>query len=75
MENIKVNLHKKGARLLKRDTEGQWLLDSKEIGQEQAVSELVEAVQDLGGWCQVAKDVLDNDDFDMVQESYNYHEE
>ena len=46
----------------------------KKIPQETAVRELVDAVNDLGYWCQVAKDVLPKEYFDMVQESYEYHE-
>lgn len=75
MKYIKVCLHKKGAHTLERNTEGQWTLDRKEIEQEKAISELVEAVQDLGYWCQVAKDVLPAEDFEMVQEAYSYHED
>jgi hypothetical protein len=72
LERIKVCLHKKGARMLERTTKGFWFLDNKMITQEQAINELVEAVQDLGYWCQVAKDVLPDEDFEMVQESYSH---
>ncbi|MGE6379572.1 hypothetical protein [Peribacillus muralis] len=75
MEAIKVCLHKKNAHTLERNTKGQWILDGKEIEQEKAIAELVEAVQDLGYWCQVAKDVLPTEQFEMVENSYSYHEE
>lgn len=75
MENIKVSLHKEKAHTLERNVEGQWLLDGKVIEQEHAIRELVEAVQDLGYWCQVAKDVLPTEQFEIVQEAYEYHEE
>jgi hypothetical protein len=75
MKNIKVCLHKKGAHTLERSEHGKWVLDGKIITQEKAIKELVEAVQDLGYWCQVAKDVLPTEQFEMVQESYEYHEE
>ncbi|MCY7485399.1 hypothetical protein [Paenibacillus alvei] len=71
---LKVGLKKKGAHTLERTTQGQWLLDGKEIEQERAIAELVEAVQDLGYWCQVAKDVLPTEMFELVQESYKYEE-
>lgn len=74
MEKVKVCLHKKNAHTLERNEEGQWFLDKKEIEQEQAISELVEAVSDLGYWCQVAKDVLPVEEFEMVQEAYEYKE-
>lgn len=74
-EVIKVGLKKKGAHTLERTTEGKWMLDGKEIEQEQAIAELVEAVEELGYWCQVAKDVLPKETFEMVQESYAYREE
>lgn len=61
--------------MLERNAKGQWLLDGKEIEQEKAISELVEAVQDLGYWCQVANDVLPTVDFEMVQEAYEYTED
>ena len=73
--NIKVCLHKKTSHMLERTIDGKWLLDGNEINQEQAISELIEAVQDLGYWCQVAKDVLPEEMFEMVQESYEYHDE
>lgn len=75
MKQFKVCLHKKGAHTLERKEDGKWFLDNMEIPQEKAIEELVEAVQDLGYWCQVAKDVLPADQFDMVNESYSYHEE
>jgi hypothetical protein len=70
-----VCLHKKDAHMLERNSEGKWFLDKTEIPQEQAISELVEAVKDLGYWCQVAKDILPTEQFEMVQEAYEYHEE
>ncbi|WP_339148388.1 hypothetical protein [Sutcliffiella sp. BMC8] len=70
---FKVCLHKKGAHTLERK-DGYWTLNGEEIDQEHAISELVEAVQDLGYWCQVAKDVLSKEDFEMVQEAYAYEE-
>ncbi|MDX8367832.1 hypothetical protein [Cytobacillus sp. IB215665] len=72
MKNIKVCLHKKNAHTLERNEQGKWFLDEKEIGQEQAIEELAEAVQDLGYWCQVAKDVLPEEQFELVNESYYY---
>jgi hypothetical protein len=74
MKSIKVCLHKKNAHTLERDEKGKWILDNKEIEQEKAISELVEAVKDLGYWCQVAKDVLPTEQFEMVQEAYEYEE-
>ena len=56
-ETIKVGLKKKGAHTLERNNAGIWTLDGKEVTQEAAISELVEAVEELGYWCQVAKDV------------------
>lgn len=75
MKELKVFLKKKGARTLERNAEGIWTLDGKVIDQEQAIIELAEAVNDLGYWCQVAKDVLDTEDFEMVQEAYEYNPE
>ncbi|AWD87935.1 MULTISPECIES: hypothetical protein [Bacillus] len=75
MDKLKVCLHKKGAHTLERTVNGDWILDSKPITQDQAIKELVEAVSDLGYWCQVAKDVLDKEDFNAVQEAYEYKEE
>lgn len=75
MKELKVCLHKKDAHTLERKSDGKWFLDSKEIPQQHAIEELVEAVQDLGYWCQVAKDVLPKEEFEMVQEAYEYHEE
>lgn len=71
--NIKVCLHKKGAHMLERK-DGQWILDGKVIDQETAINELVEAVQDLGYWCQVAKDVLPTEEFAEVQRCVEYRE-
>lgn len=75
MERIKVCLHKKNAHMLERTIKGEWFLDFKPITQEQAIGELVEAVQDSGYWCQVTKDVLPTEDFEMVQEAYEYQED
>lgn len=75
MEAIKVCLHKKNAHTLERNEQGKWILDGNNITQEKAIAELVEAVKDFGYWCQVAKDVLPTEQFDMVQESYSYHED
>ena len=74
-KTLKVCLHKKNGHMLERNESGKWFLDGKVIEEEQAINELVEAVQDLGYWCQVAKDVLPTEDFEMVQESYSYHED
>ena len=57
--------------MLERTVNGGWILDSKQITQDQAINELVEAVSDLGYWCQVAKDVLEEEDFNAVQELLN----
>lgn len=70
-----VCLHKKEAHTLLKFRDGKWELDGKEIPEEQAIAELIEAVQDLGYWCQVAKDVLPPEQFEAVQESYEYHDE
>lgn len=75
MKQYKVCLHKKDAHTLEKKEDGKWYLDHQEIPQEKAIEELVEAVKDLGYWCQVAKDVLPEDQFEMVNESYSYHEE
>lgn len=72
MEELKVFLKKKGANTLIRTSEGVWLLDGKEVDQEKAIVEMVEATNDLGYWCQVAKDILSPEDFEMVQEAYEY---
>ena len=72
MKPIKVCLHKKGAHMLERNEAGKWFLDGKEIEEQKAIDKLAEAVQDLGYWCQVAKDVLPDEYFEMVQESYTY---
>ncbi|MFB0831068.1 hypothetical protein ACEU2D_15865 [Brevibacillus laterosporus] len=70
-----VCLRKKNGYMLERNESGKWFLDGNKIEEEQAINELVEAVQDLGYWCQVAKDVLPTEVFEMVQESYSYHED
>lgn len=57
---------------LERNEKGNWFLDQKEVTQDEAINELVEAVKDLGYWCQVAKDVLPTEQFEMVQEAYEY---
>lgn len=75
MKELHVNLRKIDAHTLERKSNGQWFLDKKEIPQQHAIEELVEAVKDLGYWCQVAKDVLPDEDFKMVQEAYEYKEE
>lgn len=75
MERLKVCLKKKNGHMLERTIKGDWFLDLKKITQEQAINELVDAVNDLGYWCQVAKDVLPTEDFEMVQEAYEYHED
>ncbi|MET3505498.1 hypothetical protein [Halalkalibacter oceani] len=75
MEEVKVCLHKKGAHMLTKNTEGELFIDEKRISQEQAINELIEAAQDLGYWCQVAKDVLPKEEFDEVQRAYEYHED
>ena len=74
MKKIDVCLHKKGAHTLERDELGKWFIDKKELSQERAILELAEAVQDLGYWCQVAKDVLDEDVFDTTNEVVAYEE-
>ncbi|RPK29846.1 hypothetical protein EDO6_00470 [Paenibacillus xylanexedens] len=68
-------MKKRGANTLERSGEGVWTLDGTQIDEKQAIQELVEAVSDLGYWCQVAKDVLPTEMFEMVQESYAYHED
>lgn len=75
MKEFKVCLHKKNAHTLERNSEGQWFLDGEFSAQHKAIEELVEAVQDLGYWCQVAKDVLPKEEFEMVQEAFEYHED
>ncbi|WP_231574969.1 hypothetical protein [Bacillus sp. B-jedd] len=74
VKELRVCLHKKGAHTLERQSNGRWFLDSKEIPEEDAIGELVEAVRDLGYWCQVAKDVLPQEQFETVQEAYEYKE-
>lgn len=73
LDEFKVCLHKKSAHTLERN-EGKWFLDGIEIDQEHAICELVEAVRDLGYWCQVAKDVLPTEQFEFVQEAYEYED-
>lgn len=75
MKEIKVALKKKGAHTLERNADGEWALDGKKIEQEQAIVEMADAVNDLGYWCQVAKDVLDTEDYELVQYSYEYDPE
>lgn len=72
--SYRVCLHKKGAHILERSTEGVWTLDGKSIEEEQAIAHLFGAVSDLGYWCQVAKDVLDKESFETVQEAYEYRD-
>nr|MDH3075671.1 hypothetical protein [Bacillus velezensis] len=48
MDKLKFSLHEKGAHTLKRTVNGGWILDSKQITQDQAINELAEAVSDLG---------------------------
>lgn len=73
-KTVKVSLRKKGANILERTGEGAWLLDGRPIDQETAIQELVEAVEDLGYWCQVAKDVLPTEEFNEVQRAYEYQD-
>lgn len=75
MKEYNVCLHKKGAHILARSNDGEWALDGKKVSEEKAISELVEAVQDLGYWCQVAKDVLPSKQFELIQEAYDYQED
>ena len=75
MKEIKVCLHKKGAHMLERNSDGVWFLDRNVIGHEEAVQHLVSAVEDLGYWCQVAKDVLPEEEFAEVQRAYEYDPE
>ncbi|MEK5393982.1 hypothetical protein NSQ59_27160 [Margalitia sp. FSL K6-0131] len=75
MKKYKVCLHKKDTQVLERDEQGSWFLDGVFISTEQAINELVDAVQDLGYWCQVAKNVLPTENFEMVQEAYEHHED
>lgn len=74
MKQIKVGLKKKDAHTLERSENGVWALDGKEIDQEQAIQALVEAVDDLGYWCQVAKDVLPEEEFAEVQRCVEYQD-
>ncbi|WP_282156249.1 hypothetical protein [Cytobacillus gottheilii] len=53
---------------------GCWFLDNNSISEEEAIAELVEAVQDLGYWCQVAKDVLPESQFTLVEEACEYND-
>ena len=63
---------KKGAHTLERNGQGVWTLDGKVIDQEQAIVEMADAINDLGYWCQVAKDVLPTEMFEEVQYAYEY---
>ncbi|WCS69657.1 hypothetical protein Goe25_00240 [Bacillus phage vB_BsuM-Goe25] len=74
MKEFSVCLHRRGAHILERTSEGKWLLDKNEITTEEAIAELVVAVQDLGYWCQVSKDILPQECFEMVQEAYAYED-
>jgi hypothetical protein len=74
MKELNIRLRKKGADRLSRTLHGTWILDGKEITQEEAITELVEAVQDLGYWCQVAKDVLPTEEYAEVQRCVEYQE-
>ncbi|MDG0791950.1 hypothetical protein OMP38_14615 [Cohnella ginsengisoli] len=75
MQQLKVALKKKGAHTLERNEHGVWTLDGTVIDQERAIVEMADAVNDLGYWCQVAKDVLDEEDYQLVQTSYEYDPE
>lgn len=57
---------------MERAENGTWTLDGEEIEQERAIQELAEAVNDLGYWCQVAKDVLPVEEFAEVQRCVEY---
>ncbi len=75
MKELKVALKKNGAHTLERKADGVWTLDGKVIDQEQAIIEMADAVNELGYWCQVAKDVLPEEDFAEVQRAYEYDPE
>lgn len=75
MKELNIRLRKPGADRLSRTPHGTWILEGKEIEQEQAIAELISAVEDLGYWCQVAKDVLPVEDFEEIQRAYEYHED
>lgn len=75
MQEIKVCLHKKGAHMLVRTIDGKWFLDDREVDWETAIQEMATAVEELGYWCQVAKDILLEEDFAEVQRAYEYHAE
>lgn len=71
---IKVFLKKKGANTLERAENGRWTLDGNPIDQENAIQEMAQAVEDLGYWCQVAKDVLPEEEFAEVQRCVEYQD-
>jgi len=69
MENVKVNLHQKDPREFEV-IDGKYFADGKEVSPEEAIAILVEAAEELGYWCQVAKDILPEDWFEEVQLVY-----
>ena len=78
MKELKVNLYNK--EVLYRSEEGIYALSINGgaplvMGEEEAVQALVSAVQDLGYWCQVAKDILPTDQFEEVNYAVNYNSE
>lgn len=73
-EVVKVNLHQKDPRFFVIK-EGKYYLDEKEVPVEVGVAALALAAQELGYWCQVAKDILPEEWFSEVQRVYAYQDE
>lgn len=72
-QNIDVNLRQKQPKRF-QIIDGDYYVDGERVTAEAAILVLSEAVQELGYWCQVAKDVLPVEMFDEVQFVYEAEE-
>ena len=59
-------------KTLRQDNKGNWSLDGKPISEGAAIIELVESVGELDCWQQIAKKMLQPDQFQMIQDAYDY---
>ena len=78
MKEIRVNLYNK--EVLYRNEEGIYALSANGgapavMDEEEAIQNLVQAVRDLGYWCQVAKDILPTGYFEEVNRAVAYEGE
>lgn len=71
-KTLSVDLRSPTGRILARNSSGGWYLDGNRVDTEDAILLLADAVEDLGYFCQVAKDVLDEDTFEDVMYVYAY---